>query len=70
MGELVVPLKHLLEYSAKSFSVPCAPLSMLGSHNGTGCDGVKFLVDNGWNSRDVSMADKCDCVKECMSFIM
>ena len=51
------------------FSVPCAPLSMLGSPGGTGCSGVHFPIHRGWNSRDVSVASKCDCVKECVSFV-
>jgi hypothetical protein len=50
--------------------VPCAPVSMLGSLGGTGCNEVPFPVHGGWDSRDVSVADVCDCVKESMSFVM
>ena len=38
----------------------CAPLSMFGGPSRSGCDGVHFLVNRGWNSRDVSMAGMCD----------
>ena len=36
---------------------------MLGCPGGTDCDGVRFLVHGGWDSRDVSMADVCDMSK-------
>ena len=45
----------------------CAPFSILCGPGGTGCDEVRFSV-HGWDSRDVSLAAVCDCVKECMSF--
>ena len=50
--------------------MPCAPFSMLGGLGGTGCDEVRFPVHDGWGSRDVSVAGVCDCVKECVRFIM
>ena len=50
--------------------MPYAPLSMLGGPSGTDRDGVCFPVHRGWNYRYVSMANACDCVKECVSFIM
>ena len=50
--------------------MPCAPLSMLDGPGGTGSEVVRFLVPGGWDSRDVSVAGVCDCVKECMSFAM
>ena len=31
---------------------------------------VRFPVHSGWNSRDVSMAEVRDCVKECVSSLM
>ena len=43
---------------------------MLGGPSGTGCEDVSFPVHGGWDSRDVSVAGMCDCVKECMSFVM
>ena len=55
---------------SRIFSVPCSPLSMLGNPGETGCDGVRFSVHGGWNSKDVSVAGVCDCAKECASFIM
>ena len=39
---------------------------MLGGSGGTGCNGICFPVHSDWNSRDISMAGVCDCVKECM----
>ena len=50
--------------------MPYVLFSMLGDPGGTGCDGIHFLVHSGWDSRDVSVFDLCDCVKECVSFIM
>ena len=47
-----------------------APFSMFGGYGGTVFDGVHFLVHSGWIIRDVSMVGVCDCVKECISFIM
>ena len=49
--------------------VPCAPFSMLGIPDGTGCDEVHFPVHGDWDSRDVSVAElkmvhmssKCFC---------
>ena len=41
---------------SRTFSVPCAPLSVLGNPSRTDCDGVCFLVHTDWNSRDVSIA--------------
>ena len=35
--------------------MPWASFSMLDGPGGTGWDGVYFLFDRGWNSRDVSM---------------
>ena len=55
---------------SRSFSVPCAAFSMLGSPGGTDCDGVSFPLHIDCNSRDVCMGGVCDCVKECVSFIM
>ena len=43
----------------------CAPFSMLGSPGR-----VRFPVHGGWDSRDVSVAGICDCVRECVGFIM
>ena len=54
---------------SRSFSVPCAQLSMPGGFSRTGYDGIYFPVHRGRNGRDVSMAAMCDCVKECVSFI-
>ena len=50
--------------------MPFASLSMIGGADGTGCDGVRSPVHNGWNSRDVRMTSVCDCVKESVSCIM
>ena len=50
--------------------VPCAPLSMLDSHCGTGCDEVRFPVHGDWDSRNVSVAGMYDFVKGCTSFVM
>ena len=36
-----------------------APLSMLGSPDGTGCDGLRVPVHSGSNSIDVNMAGMC-----------
>ena len=52
------------------FSVPRASISMLGSLGGTRCNGVCSLVHSCWNSRDISMAGMCNCVKDCVSFMM
>ena len=49
--------------------MPSAPFSMLVT-GGTGNDGVRLPVYGGWDSRDVSKAGVCDCVKECVSFVM
>ena len=43
---------------------------MLGGPGGTGCYEVRFPVYSGWDSRDVGVTGVCDCVKECMSFVM
>ena len=43
---------------------------MLGVPAGTVCNEVRFPVHVSWDSRDVSMAGVCDCVKECVSFVM
>ena len=43
---------------------------MLGSPGGTGCDEVHFPIHDGWDNRGASMTGMCDCVKECMGFIM
>ena len=43
---------------------------MLGDHSGTDCDEVCFPVHGGWDSRDVIVADVCDCVQESTSFVM
>ena len=43
---------HSLEFVTEAFRC-----HVLGSPGETGCDGVCFLVHNGWNTRDVSMAD-------------
>jgi hypothetical protein len=45
--------------------VPCTPLPVPG-----GPVEVCFPAHGGWDSRDVSVASMCDCVKERMSFIM
>jgi hypothetical protein len=36
---------------------------MFGGPGGTGCDEVLFPVQGSWDSRDVSVAGMCDCVK-------
>ena len=36
---------------------------MLGGDGGTGCDEIRLLFHGGWDSRDVSVANVCDCVK-------
>jgi hypothetical protein len=43
---------------------------MLGGPGRTGCDGVRFSILRDWDDRDMSMADLCECVKECVSFVM
>jgi hypothetical protein len=43
------------------------PFSMLGGSSGTGCDEVRFPVNGSWDS---NVAGVCDCVKECMNFVM
>ena len=43
-------------------------ISMYGGPGGTGFDEVRFPVHACWDSRDVSVAGLCDCVKEWMSF--
>ena len=55
---------------SRSFSMPCAPFSMLDGPGGTGCEEVRFPVHGGWDSRDVSMAGMYDCVKESKSFVI
>ena len=50
--------------------VPCTPFSMLGIAGGTDCEEGSFLVHGGWDSRDISVAGMCDCVKECKGFLM
>ena len=50
--------------------MPCAPFSMHGDPAGTGCDEVCFPLHGGWDSRDVSEADVCDRVNECISFVI
>ena len=45
--------------------MPCAPLSVLG-----GPVEVCFPAHGGWDSRYVSVAGMCDCVKERMRFLM
>ena len=50
--------------------MPGAPLSMLDGPGSTDCDGVHFLVHGGWDSRDVSVVGMCDCIRECVRFIM
>ena len=47
----------------------CAPLSMLGGLDATGCDELGSPVHGFWD-KDVSVAGVYDCVKECMSFVM
>ena len=49
---------------SRSFSVPCATFSMLGHPSGTGCNGVRFPVHGGWDSRDVSVVGVCNFIKE------
>ena len=49
--------------------MPCASFSMLDGPGGTGYEKVRFPVHGGWNSRDVSVAGVCHCVKECVSFV-
>ena len=61
---------HLSEFLAKAFQCNVHYFKMFGGPRGTGCDEVHFLVYDGWSSRDVSVAGVCDCVKECMSFVM
>jgi len=53
---------------SRSFSVQCAAFSLLAGSRGTGCDEDSFPVHGGWDSS--SLAGVCDCVKECMSFVM
>ena len=43
---------------------------MLGGPGGTGWDGIRFPVHGGWESRDVSVVGMCNCIKECMGFVM
>ena len=43
---------------------------MLGDPGGDGCVEVRFPIHGGWDSIAVSVAGVCDCVKECMSFVM
>ena len=43
---------------------------MLVSPGGTGCDEICFPAHGSWGTRDVSVAGMCDCVKECMGFVM
>ena len=49
--------------------MPCASFSMLDGPGGTGCN---VPVHSFWDSRDVivAAASLCDCVKECMGFVM
>ena len=47
--------------------MPSVSFSVLGSLGGTGCDEVRFPLHGGCDSRDVSVAGMCDCVKECLS---
>ena len=49
--------------------MPCAPFSMLGSLVELAVMN-RFLVHDGWDSRDVSVAGVYDCIKECKSFVM
>ena len=46
----------MLRFFSRSFSVPCAPFSILGGPGETCCDGVRYPVHIGWNGSDVSMA--------------
>ena len=69
IGKFTVLCK-IFTYLSRSFPVPCAPLSMLDGPSGTGCNGVRFPIHSGWNSRDLSVAGVCDCVKECVNFVM
>ena len=48
--------------------MPCIPFSVLDG--GTGYDGINFLVRDGWDSKDISVASKCGYVKESVGFIM
>ena len=49
--------------------MPSVSFSVLGSLGGTGCDEVRFPLHGGCDSRDVSVAGMCDCVKECIHFV-
>ena len=60
---------HLPEYSAENFQYNVHHYKCLTSGR-LGCDGASFPVHKGWNGRDVSMGDMCDCVKECASFLI
>ena len=56
--------------SSISFLMLCAPFSMLGRTRLNWLGWSSFSVYGDWDRRDVSEAGICDCVKECMSFVM
>ena len=60
---------HLLEYTAEAFWCNVHHINAWQSRYNSGCDGVRFPLHIGWNSRDVSMASMHDYVKESVSFI-
>ena len=41
--------------------MPCVSFSMLGGHNGTDYDEVRFWVLGGWDRRDVRVVCVFDC---------
>jgi hypothetical protein len=43
---------------------------MIGGPDRIDCDGVRFPVHRSWNGRNIRMDGVCDCVKECVTFIM
>ena len=50
--------------------MPFVPFSIIRDSGRIGCEAVCLPVDRSWDSKNVSMADVCDCVKEFKSFVM
>ena len=44
--------------------MPCASLIMLGSPDGSGCDGIHYPIHKGWKSKTVSRTGMCQRVCE------
>ena len=61
-----MPNLHSLEFLAEAFQCHVHHYRP----GGTVCDEAGFPVLGRWDSRDISVAGVCDCVKECMSFVM